>query len=343
MAGFTGVPFLLGMGNPLLDISADVPMDVLSKYDLKLDSAILAEEKHLPLYKELVTNYQVQYIAGGATQNAIRVAQWMVGVPGSTGFFGSVGKDEFGAKLKACASADGVDVHYKEDAEAPTGTCAVLINGGERSLVANLGAANNFTADHLATDKAREMINRAQFFYVASFFLTVSVESLLEVAEHAVQHNKVFALNLSAPFLIQFFGEQMAQAMPYADYVFANESEALTYGEAKGYGTDIPTIALKLAAEFKKSGTRPRVVVFTQGADATIVAALGKVTQYPVEKLAPELLVDTNGAGDAFVGGFLSQLVKGKDIAECVRAGHYASRVIIQRSGCTFPKESGFV
>jgi sugar/nucleoside kinase (ribokinase family) len=45
----------------------------------------------------------------------------MVGVPGSTGFFGSVGKDEFGAKLKACASADGVDVHYKEDAEAPTG------------------------------------------------------------------------------------------------------------------------------------------------------------------------------------------------------------------------------
>jgi adenosine kinase len=32
---------------------------VLSRYDLKLDSAILAEEKHLPLYKELVTNYQV--------------------------------------------------------------------------------------------------------------------------------------------------------------------------------------------------------------------------------------------------------------------------------------------
>ena len=43
----------------------------------QLDSAILAEEKHLPLYKELVDSYKVQYIAGGATQNAIRVAQWM--------------------------------------------------------------------------------------------------------------------------------------------------------------------------------------------------------------------------------------------------------------------------
>jgi sugar/nucleoside kinase (ribokinase family) len=51
-----------------------------------------------------------------------------------------------------------------------------------------------------------------------------------------------------------------------------------------------------------------------------------------------EKLVDTNGAGDAFVGGFLSELVKGKGLEECVKAGHWASRVIIQRSGCTFPK-----
>ena len=35
------------------------------------------------------------------------------------------------------------------------------------------------------------MIAQAQFYYVASFFLTVSVDSLLEVAEHAVEHNKV--------------------------------------------------------------------------------------------------------------------------------------------------------
>lgn len=34
------------------------------------------------------------------------------------------------------------------------------------------------------------MIATAQFYYIASFFLTVSVESLLVVAEHAVEHNK---------------------------------------------------------------------------------------------------------------------------------------------------------
>ena len=109
-----------------------------------------------------------------------------------------------------------------------------------------------------ATAKAKEMIAAAQFYYVASFFLTVSVEALLEVADHAVEHNKaracrvfslifflwgvggwgeravfwgdltptiytpsndnqqhgqVFAMNLSAPFLVQFFQDQMKQVI----------------------------------------------------------------------------------------------------------------------------------
>lgn len=45
----------------------------------------------------------------------------------------------------------------------------------------------------------------------------------------------------------------------------------------------------------------------------------------------------TTGSGDAFVGGFLSQLVQNEDIARCVDAGHWATNVIVQRSGCTFP------
>lgn len=69
MSDITGS--LLGMCNPLLDISADVPQSLLDKYDVKLNNAILAEEKHVPLYAELVKDYPVQYIAGGATQVAI--------------------------------------------------------------------------------------------------------------------------------------------------------------------------------------------------------------------------------------------------------------------------------
>jgi adenosine kinase len=55
--------------------------------------------------------------------------------------------------------------------------------------------------------------------------------------------------------------------------------------------------------------------------------------------LAPQI-VDTNGAGDAFVGGFLAQLSKKKSIEECVKCGNWAATEIIQRSGCTFPDKT---
>ena len=44
------------------------------------------------------------------------------------------------------AESAGVNVMYMVDPSAPTGTCAVCIKGGERSLIANLGAANNYKA-----------------------------------------------------------------------------------------------------------------------------------------------------------------------------------------------------
>jgi len=342
MSKFTGI--LMGMGNPLLDISSDVPQEVLDKYEVQLNNAILAEEKHLPIYKDLVDNYSPQYIAGGATQNSIRVAQWMLkgqGKENETAFMGSVGSDDFGKQLEDCAAEDGVLVHYMKDSE-PTGTCAVLVNGGERSLIANLSAANNFKPTHLETDKAKEIYESAKYYYIAGFFLTVSVESLKIVADHAVANNKTFCLNLSAPFIIDFFGDQLATAMPYTDFVFANESEAATYAKKHDLGEDLNEVALKVAAMPKTNSSRPRTVIFTQGSESTIVACDGKVTEYAVDPLPKEQLVDTNGAGDAFVGGFLSVLVSDGSIEAAVNAGHYAARTIIQRSGCTFPAECDY-
>jgi hypothetical protein len=44
-----------------------------------------------------------------------------------------------------------LQVKYMVDASTATGTCAVCIVGGERSLVANLAAANNFKVRTAAT------------------------------------------------------------------------------------------------------------------------------------------------------------------------------------------------
>ncbi|CAI7804354.1 unnamed protein product [Closterium sp. NIES-53] len=334
---------LLGMGNPLLDISAVVDEAFLNKYDVKLNNAILAEEKHLPMYGELKERYPVEYIAGGATQNSIRVAQWMLQAPKAVSYMGCIGKDEFGQEMTKNCTSVGVNVHYREDDTTPTGTCAVLIVGGERSLIANLAAANCYKIDHLQAAENWALVEKAQFFYIAGFFLTVSPESIMAVAKHAAENNKVFTMNLAAPFIAQFFKQPLMDALSYVDYVFGNETEAQTFAKVQGWETEkVEEIALKMTELPKVNEARKRVVVITQGKDDTVIATDGKVTTHPVILVKKEDLVDTNGAGDSFVGGFLSQLVQGKDIAECIRAGNYAANVIIQRSGCTFPEKPDF-
>ena len=69
-------PIILGMGNPLLDISATVDTAMLEKYSLKANDAILYEKEDL--YEDMLANHKVDYIAGGATQSSIRVAQWLL-------------------------------------------------------------------------------------------------------------------------------------------------------------------------------------------------------------------------------------------------------------------------
>ena len=56
------------------------------------------------------------------------------------------------------------------------------------------------------------------------FFLTVCPPALMEVATHADATGKTLMMNLSAPFLVQFFKEPMMAALPYVDIIFGNET-----------------------------------------------------------------------------------------------------------------------
>merc|ERR1712157_330159 len=149
-----------------------------------------------------------------------------------------------------------------------------------------------------------------------------------------------YCLNLSAPFLMQVppFKAFILKSLPMVDYLFCNETEAATFAETEGWDTsDVKFIATRLSlVPSAKPGVK-RTVVVTQGCDPTIVAINGHVTEYPFIALPKEKLVDTNGAGDSYVGGFLAALSKGLPIADCCKAGAYSASVIVQHSGCTFP------
>uniref|UniRef100_G3NTV7 Adenosine kinase n=2 Tax=Gasterosteus aculeatus aculeatus TaxID=481459 RepID=G3NTV7_GASAC len=335
---------LFGMGNPLLDIIAVVDKDFLDTYSLKPNDQILAEDQHKALFEEMVKKFKVEYHAGGATQNSIKIAQWMIQEPHNIGtFFGCIGKDKFGDILKEKAKATHIDAHYYEQDEEPTGTCAACITGDNRSLVANLAAANCYKKDkHLDLEENWKLVEKAKVYYIAGFFLTVSLESILKVAKHASENNKLFCMNLSAPFICQFFKDNLMQVMPYVDVLFGNETEATAFAKEQNFKTeDIKEIAKKAQALPKVNTKRQRIVVLTQGKDETVCQS-DTVETFPVLKIDPKDIVDTNGAGDAFVGGFLSELVMDKPMDQCVKAAHYAANVIIRRAGCTFPEKPDF-
>ncbi|KAF8499248.1 Ribokinase-like protein [Russula emetica] len=332
---------LFCMGNPLLDIQVRNGEELLKKYNLNANDAILADEKHSPIYDEIVKEHQVVYVAGGAAQNAARGAAYVL-PPNSVVYTGSVGDDDLAEQLKAANKREGLAEAYLVKKGEQTGACAVVITGHHRSLVTTLRAAENFDNAHLSTPEVARLIDGAKYFYVEGYFLTHGLESTLEVAKKASDAGKVFALNLSAPFIPQFFKVQLEQVFPYCDFVIGNESEAAVWASAAGLANkdDIPAIAKSIATLPKANPSRPRTVVITQGSNSTVLVSAtdpDKPTTFPVDRLTDEQIVDTNGAGDAFAGGFLGALVAGKSVDKAVLAGHTMGAMCVQLVGPQYP------
>ncbi|KAL1464484.1 hypothetical protein WDU94_004126, partial [Cyamophila willieti] len=204
-------------------------------------------------------------------------------------------------------------------------------------------AANTFTPDHLQVPENNKLVQNAEFYYVSGFFLTVSPDTILEVAKVALAKNRLFLTNLSAPFICEIFNKQQMQLMPYVDILFGNETEAASFAKQQNFQTeDLHEIALKISNLPKQNANRERIVIITQGDKPVIVSQNGKITEFPVNRLPADKVVDTNGAGDSFVGGFLSQLIRGEPLSVSIECGVWAAQEIIQVSGCTLIGKPNF-
>jgi len=208
-------------------------------------------------------------------------------------------------------------------------------------MVTDLAAANHYKLEHLKSPEVWSYVENAKIYYVGGYHLTVCVPAILALGEHAAETNKIFTMNLSAPFLPQSFKEQLDSVAPYWDYLIGNESEALAYSESHGLGTeDITAIAQSIAGLPKKNSSRPRTVVITQGTDPTIVVTGGPnpiVEVYPVRPIEAKDIVDTNGAGDAFAGGFLAGLVQSKELKTAIDMGQWLASWGIREPGPAYP------
>lgn len=75
------------------------------------------------------------------------------------------------------------------------------------------------------------------------------------------------------------------------------------------------------------------IVIVTLGARGAVVSVEGTIHDVPSFK--PAKLVDPTGAGDAFIGSFLSEYVQGEDCSWCSCVGSASSSLVVEGLGPT--------
>jgi adenosine kinase len=333
---------VFGMCNPLLDMTVQIESkDLLEKHGLKESDAILVREPH-PLFKDML-NYEIIQTAGGSALNTMRCIQWMLRGNGDVNYLGCVGDDDFGKSLTKVANDAGVKTHFMITKEHPTGCCASVIFKKDRSLVAHVSAGEHYSVDHFNSEGVQKVVGGCEIFYVTGFFILSSLPTCIAVGQHASQSNKMLMLNISANFIVEYYWDQFYSVFQYADFVCGNEHETLCFAKRNGWDTeDYREIATRIANLPKINNNIKRTVIITQGSKSTLVYHNDEIHVFDVPKIESNLIVDTNGAGDSFVGGFLAGFSLGKPLSKCIEAGHYCAGYIIQRTGCDIDSENTY-
>ncbi|KAF0753385.1 adenosine kinase-like [Aphis craccivora] len=110
---------VVGFCNPLLDMTVVGNADLLKRYDLKNNYAILAGKKQTGI-EELKKDPNVHCTAGGSSQNSWTVVQYKLKKQNSAAFFGAVGKDRYSEILDREVISDGLNMksQYHSDKAA---------------------------------------------------------------------------------------------------------------------------------------------------------------------------------------------------------------------------------
>lgn len=233
----------------------------------------------------------------------------------SAGWFGRIGDDEFGAQVRACLQAEGVDTsRVIVDAEAPT---AVMFKedrglGDPRVFYYRKGSA----ASRLGpADVDLDYIANARCLHVTGITAALS-----DTCRAAVQ--RAVAAARAAGVLVSVDPNIRRKLMPdhrLHDLLLplVESADVLSLGLEEGhllFGVDDPEAVL--AAARARGARTVAVKMGTRGNLATDGNATVQVAAFPVSRV-----VDTVGAGDGFAAGLVTGLLRGLSLEEAVRLG----------------------
>ncbi len=236
---------------------------------------------------------------GGAESNvAIGLAR--LGVP--VCWMGRLGRDPFGDEVIRAMRGEGVDVVAVRDAERATG---LMVKDRRTPLHQRISYYRSGSAGAALTaaDLDDAIIERAQVLHVTGITLAIS-DSAAAAVEHAVLVARAAGTRVSFDinYRSRLWSPAAAKAtitrlLPSVDLLFAGVDEAtMTVGDVGDSGDEAA-----LARRLQSMG--PAEVVLKLG-DRGALAVAGDQTASAPAVAVP--VVDSVGAGDAFVAGFLA-------------------------------------
>ena len=235
---------------------------------------------------------------GGAPAN---VAVALSRLDTTAAFLGKVGDDAFGRSLRQTLSAEGVDVRGL--VEDPTARTALAFVGSDRSGGRTFVFYHAGMADTLLRPDEidRELIAHAAIFHFGSVTLASapSADATLSAAQFARQHGCLVSFDPNVR--LELWDSPLRAHKAIVDGLRLSDVVKLSSDELEFVtGTTDPRQA---SARLRVHG--PKMVVLTLGSDGcyfSMERASGRVPGVPVD------VVDTLGAGDAFVAGLLAGL-----------------------------------
>jgi ribokinase len=285
--------------------------DVFVVGSINQDFVLSVERRPAP--GETVTDARLATHNGGKGANQAAAAAILgAGVI----FLGRVGDDGFGEPLVRALAEKGVDTSLVEEVpDASTGTAFITVTpDGENAITVAPGANRRLTVEDV--DAASGTIGEAKVLVVQMEIPARVVRRAVEVAAA----NETRALvNLAPPF-------EVPQALlEKLDPLVLNEHEAAFLLGKSVEGVDG---ALSAASELWNLG--PRSVVVTVGEEGAVFSQ-GKSAEHLT---APRVeVVDTTGAGDAFVGALAARLADDAPLEDAVAYAVRAGAAAVTKEG----------
>lgn len=286
---------------------------VLVVGDMMTDIVVMPDG---PIARGTDVRASIRQLPGGSGANQ---AVWLAAKGAAVTFAARVGAGDVGA-LEGHFRERGVHPALAADPDLPTGALVCLVDGdGERSFLTDRGANAALSPD----DLPQSLLDDVALLHVSGYALFEAGPRAAVLALIAAAHASSIPVSIdpsSTGFLRDVGPLNFLQWTSGADFLFPNLEEA-----ALLTGQDLLHHQIAVLQEHY------RTVVVKRG---SLGAAIGGKGRAPVSVPGRMVgVVDTTGAGDAFLAGFLAAHLRGEEEAACLEHGIEAGADAVTRVG----------